>query len=91
MGVAYLVDGHESPEEDADLLAEGDHVDRVRQVGELRVDDVLEELAHACIEGVQVDTPVDDSHEPEVLIYRQVFHQLLVCRLTSILREFLLT
>ena len=40
----YLVIGHESPGEDADLLVEGDLVDAGWQVGAVHVDDVLEVL-----------------------------------------------
>lgn len=43
---AYLVDCHKSPEENADLLVEGDHVHRVGQVGQLGVDYVLEKLTY---------------------------------------------
>lgn len=42
--VTYLVIGHESPGEDADLLVEGDLVDAGRQVGAVHVDYVLEVL-----------------------------------------------
>ena len=72
--IAYLVDCHESPKDNADLLIEWDHIDRARQVGLVAIDDVLEELAQTCIKRIQVDSAMDDSHQPEMLIDRQILH-----------------
>lgn len=64
---------------------EGDHVHWVWQISELRVNDVLEELAKSIVEGIKVDSAMDDSHKSVVLIDGQVFYHLSIIRLTKLI------
>lgn len=81
-----LVDSHESPEQNADFLMEGNQVHRVREVGELRINNVLEELAESSVERVKVDSSVDYPHQPEILIDGQIFEDLLLFGLSKVVK-----
>ena len=71
--LTYLVIGHQTPRENAHLLVEGYLVDRVGQVGALRVNYVLKVLAEAIVERIQVYLAMHHSQQSVVLIYRQIF------------------
>ena len=53
-------------------MVEGDDVEALRQVGGVRVDDVLEVLGEAFVEGIQVHTAMDHSQQSEELVGGQV-------------------
>jgi hypothetical protein len=50
--VTYLIVGHKTPCENADFLVEGDLVDAAGQVRAVAVNDVLEVLTQAIVEGL---------------------------------------
>ena len=68
----YLIISHESPREDAYLLIEWNLVDTTWQVGTVTVDQILEILAQANVERLQVDLALHDLQEAIELIDRQV-------------------
>ena len=70
--MTYLIIGHESPREYADLLIERDLIDAARQVGAVAVNDVLEVLAKADVEWLQVDLALHNLQQSIELIDSQV-------------------
>ena len=68
----YLIISHESPREDAYLLVKWNLVDTAWQVGTVTVDQILEILAQANVEWLQVDLALDYFEEAIELIDRQV-------------------
>ena len=68
----YLIISHESPHEDAYLLIEWNLVDTTWQVGTVTVDQILEILAQANVERLQVDLALHDLQEAIELIHCQV-------------------
>ena len=70
----YLVVGHQAPCKDAYLLVKGDLVDAARQVSAVAVNDVLEVLAEADIQGFQVNLTLYDLKQAVKLIDRQIFN-----------------
>lgn len=76
----YSVEGQETPEQDQYFLVEWHHVETLRQVGGVGIDDVLEVFGEALVKGVHVDSAMDDPEEPKDLICGQVFNDLLLNR-----------
>ena len=74
MRASYLVNCHESPKQYTYLLTKRDYIHWIRQISLLRVYDVSEEFSETCIEGVQVYTSMDNSHQSEMLIDSEVLH-----------------
>lgn len=72
--LTYLIIGHKAPCEDANLLIEWNLVDTAWQVGAVRVDNVLEVLAEANIEWLQINLALNNLEQPVKLIDCQVLN-----------------
>ena len=59
-------------------MVEGDDIEALGEVGGIRVDDVLEILGEALIQGIKVHPAVDHSQKPEKLVRGKVFNDLLL-------------
>jgi hypothetical protein len=70
--IAYLVVGHESPCENADLLVEWNLVHTGRQVCAMRVNHVLKVLAQPSIKRVHVALALHNLEQPVELVDCQV-------------------
>ena len=72
--MTYLIIGHESPREYANLLIERDLIDAAWQVGAVAVNDILEVLTEADVEWLQVDLALHNLQQSIELIDCQVLN-----------------
>ena len=72
--MTYLIIGHKSPREYANLLIERDLIHAAWQVGAVAVNDVLEVLAKADVEWLQVDLALYNLQQSIELIDSQVLN-----------------
>ena len=76
-GSTYLIISHQAPRENAHLLVEWDLIDTAGKIRAMAVDDVLEVLAEAKVERLQIDFSLYDFEQSVELINRQIFNDCL--------------
>jgi hypothetical protein len=76
--VTYSVKRHKSPEKNAHFLVEWDNIQRLRQIGSICINDVLEVLGESCVQGIKVHSAVDYSQQTEEFVRSKVFDDLLL-------------